>query len=287
MRLLLAALLVAVSGCTSLEERQAHVQGQIDIVRSQADATTDQKAAEAMAKAELYKALAQVALANPEQASAVTVALAVQGVGEKGSGNDTRIVPLQPLQNQGLEFAKVLAAPLANVTTGVATAYINADVAKTQSNNAARVQINDALQDSRIVEAVAEVGIAAAETSGLFVSGDNYALSDSASISQDQASTVAETTTTTETTTSSEITDSYNTENADSYNDQSDNTDNSYVTYGDKQMTLESLLAFLSESGEPYSFTVGEETYTDTTEEEENAGLNCVPTFDGFVCTGE
>jgi hypothetical protein len=263
------------------------VQGQIDIVRSQADATTDQKAAEAMAKAELYKALAQVALANPEQASAVTVALAVQGVGEKSSGNDTRIVPLQPLQNQGLEFAKVLAAPLANVTTGVATAYINADVAKTQSNNAARVQINDALQDSRIVEAVAEVGIAAAETSGLFVSGDNYALSDSASISQDQASTVAETTTTTETTTSSEITDSYNTENADSYNDQSDNTDNSYVTYGDKQMTLESLLAFLSESGEPYSFTVGEETYTDTTEEEENAGLNCVPTFDGFVCTGE
>ncbi len=287
MRLLLAALLVAVSGCTSMEERQAHVQGQIDIVRSQADATTDQKAAEAMAKAELYKALAAVAAANPSQASAVTVALAVQGVGEKGSGNNNRIVPLQPLQNQGLEFAKVLAAPLANVTTGVATAYINADVAKTQSNNAARVQINDALQDSRIVDAVAEVGIAAAEASGLFVSGDNYALSDSASISQDQASTVAETTTTTETTTSSEITDSYNTENADSYNDQSDNTDNSYVTYGDKQMTLESLLAFLSESGEPYSFTVGEETYTDTTEEEENAGLNCVPTFDGFVCTGE
>jgi hypothetical protein len=260
---------------------------QVEIVRSQADAETDRKAAEAMAKAELYKALAQVAMANPEQASAVTVALAVQGVGEKGSGNNSRIVPLQPLQNQGLEFAKVLAAPLANVTTAVATAYINADVAKTQSNNAAAVQINDALQDSRIVDAVAEVGIAAAETSGLFVSGDNYALSDSASISQDQTSSVEETTTTTETTTSSEITGSYNTENADSYNDQSDNADNSYVTYGDKQMTLESLLTFLSESGEPYSFTVGGETYTDTTEEEGNAGLNCVPTFDGFVCTGE
>ena len=283
----LMCIALALTACTSVEERQAHMQGQIEIVRSQTDAKTDQRAAEAMAKAELYKALAQVAMANPEQASAVTVALAVQGIGEEGSSDDTRVVPLQPLQNEGLEFAKVFAAPLANVTTAVATAYINADVAKTQSHNAARVQINDALQDSRIVEAVAEVGIAAAETSGLFVSGDNYALSDSASISQDQASTVAETTTTTETTTSSEITDSYNTENADSYNDQSDNTDNSYVTYGDKQMTLESLLAFLSESGEPYSFTVGEETYTDTTEEEENAGLNCVPTFDGFVCTGE
>lgn len=290
MRLLLAAVLLpSLIACSSIEERQAHMQGQIDIVRSQADAETNRKAAEAMAKAELYKALAQVAVANPEQASAVTVALAVQGVSEKGSSNDTRIIPLQPLQNQGLEFAKVLAAPLANVTTAVATAYINADVAKTQSNNAAAVQINDALQDSRIVEAVAEVGVAAAETSGLFVSGDNYALSDSASISQDQVSSVAETTTTTETTTitetstSSEVAGSYNTENADSYNDQSDNADNSYVTYGDKQMTLESLLAFLSESGEPYSFTVGEETYTDTDEE----GLNCVHTFDGFVCTGE
>jgi hypothetical protein len=243
--------------------------------------------AEANAKVALYEALADVARTNPEQASAVVVAMAVQGVGQEKEDSDTRIVPLQPLQNETLEYARVFAAPLMNATTAVATAYINADVAKRQSDNAARVQVTDALQDSRIVEAVAEVGIAAAETSGLFVSGDNYALSDSASISQDQASTVAETTTTTETTTSSEITDSYNTENADSYNDQSDNTDNSYVTYGDKQMTLESLLAFLSESGEPYSFTVGEETYTDTTEEEENAGLNCVPTFDGFVCTGE
>ena len=66
-------LIVLLAGCTSIEERQAHMQGQIDIVRSQSDAKTDQKAAEAMAKAELYKALAEVAKANPEQASAVTV----------------------------------------------------------------------------------------------------------------------------------------------------------------------------------------------------------------------
>ena len=37
-----------------------------------------QKAAEANAKAKLYEALAAVAVANPDQASAVTVALAVQ-----------------------------------------------------------------------------------------------------------------------------------------------------------------------------------------------------------------
>jgi hypothetical protein len=200
------------------------------------------------------------------------------------------------LVNEKLEFAKAFAAPLANVTTAVATAYINADVAKTQSNNAARVQINDALQDSRIVESVAGVGIAAAEASGLMVSGDNYTLSDSASISQDTISTAettsTATTTTTETNTSSSIADSYNieTENADSYNDNSDNsdnsdnTDNSYITYGDQQMTLQDLLAFLADSGQPYSFTVGEETYTDDDETDE--GLTCIPTFEGYVCTG-
>ena len=203
-------------------------------------------------------------------------------------------MPLQPLQNEGLEFAKVFAAPLANATTAVATAYINADVAKTQSDNAAAVQINDALQDSRIVEAVAGVGMAAAETSGLFVSGDNYTLSDSASISQDTLSTVATTTTTTttttETSTSSEIADSYNTtdntQNTDSFNDQSDNTDNSYVTYGDQQMTLAQLVSFLQESGQPYSFSIGDDIYTDDVAEEEEEGLTCVPTFEGYVCTG-
>jgi len=292
MKLVLLIAVLLTVGCTSVEERDAHMKGQIEIVRVQKDAEAMQKTAEANAKAKLYEALAEVAKANPEQASAVTVALAVQGVGKGSEDSDSRIVPLQPLQNEGLEFAKVFAAPLANVTTAVATAYINADVAKTQSDNAAAVQINDALQDSRIVEAVADVGIAAAETSGLFVSGDNYTLSDSASISQDTLSTVATTTTTTttttETNTSSELTDSYNTTttNTDSFNDQSDNTDNSYVTYGGQEMTLAQLVSFLQESGEPYSFSIGDDIYTDDVSEEEEQGLTCVPTFEGYVCTG-
>ena len=284
---------IALAGCTSVEERQAHMHGQIQMIQVQKDSETMQKTAEANARARLYEALAAVAVANPEQASAVTVALAVQGVSSEGASNNSKIVPLQPLVNEKLEFAKAFAAPLANVTTAVATAYINADVAKTQSNNAARVQINDALQDSRIVESVAGVGIAAAEASGLMVSGDNYTLSDSASISQDTISTAettsTATTTTTETNTSSSIADSYNieTENADSYNDNSDssdNTDNSYITYGDQQMTLQDLLAFLADSGQPYSFTVGEETYTD--DDETGGGVTCIPTFEGYVCTG-
>ena len=295
---LLIVTAVSLTACASVEERDAHMRGQIEIVRVQKDAQAMQATAEANAKAKLYEALAQVAMANPEQASAVTVALAVQGVGKDSEADDSRIVPLQPMVNEGLEFAKVFAAPLANVTTAVATAYINADVAKTQSDNAAAVQINDALQDSRIVEAVAGVGVAAAETSGLFVSGDNYALSDMASISQDTFSTVettnTTTTTATETNTSSSIADSYNpittstttTETTDSYNDQSDNTDNSYVTYGDQQMTLAQLVSFLQESGQPYSFSMGDDIYTDDVAEEEEGGMTCVPTFEGYVCSG-
>jgi len=269
-------ILLLLISCTSLEERQAHMQGQISMVRSQTDAKTDQKAAEAMAKAELYKALAEVAKANPEQASAVTVALAVQGLGAEGEGDNSPITTLQPLKNEGLEFARVFAAPVMNMTTAVATAYINADVAKTQSDNAAAVNINDSINDTRIVEAVAGVGIAAAESSGLMVHGDNYTLSDSASISQDQVSTVETTTTTTtsatETTSTSTITDSYNT------------TDNSVVTYGGQEWTVRELVEFFQSTGEPYVLTVGDNTYTDT--DASNEGQTCVPTFDGYVCTG-
>ena len=288
---------IALAGCTSVEERQAHMQGQIQMIQVQKDSETMQKTAEANARARLYEALAAVAVANPEQASAVTVALAVQGVSSEGASDNSKIVPLQPLVNEKLEFAKAFAAPLANVTTAVATAYINADVAKTQSNNAARVQINDALQDSRIVESVAGVGLAAAEAGGLFVSGDNYTLSDMASISQDSFSTVETTTTTTETSTetntSSSIADSYNpettstTETTDSYNDMSDNTDSSYVTYGGEQMTLAQLVTFLQESGEAYSFSLGEDIYTDDVVDEEEQGMTCVPTFEGYVCSGD
>jgi hypothetical protein len=280
---------VTLTACTSLEERDAHRRGQIEIVKVQKDSQAGQAAAESMAKVELYKALAQVAMANPEQASAVTVALAVQGLGEEGAGNDTPLIKLQPLQNEGLEFAKVFAAPLMNTATAVATAYINADVAKTQSDNAAEVQINDALQDSRIVEAVAGVGLAAAESSGLMVNGDNYTLSDSASISQDTLSTVATTTTTTETTTetntSSELADSYNT--LDNTRTQTF-TPNTTVTFEGSEMTLADLVTYLSSINSSYSLTVGDEIVATSNDEADEPAedVTCVPTFEGYQCNG-
>ena len=252
---IIVAALVLVA-CTSIEERDAHMQNQITMVKVQKDADSKLAIAEANAKVALYEALADVARTNPEQASAVVVAMAVQGAGQETEAGDTRIVPLQPLQNETLEYARVFAAPLMNATTAVATAYINADVAKTQSNNAAKVQVTDALQDSRIVEAVAGVGMAAANNSGLSVSGDNYTLSDSASISQDQVSNVAETTTTTttttETNTSSEIADSYNTTTYEGED----------VTYEGQSFSLPNLLSYLQGTGLAYNLTIGDTVYT-------------------------
>ena len=237
------------TACTSLEERSAHMQGQIEIVRVQKDAEAMQKAAEANAKAKLYEALAAVAVANPEQASAVTVALAVQGVGTQTESGDTPIVPLQPIRNEGLEYAKVFAAPAMNVLSGVGIAAINANVARTQSDNAARVQINDAIQDSNIVEAVASLGQTAANAGGLVVSGDYLQVTDEGTLTQDFSTT----------TTSNQITDSYNPVTTTSA---TTNNDYSTVTYEGQEFSLPNLLAYLQGTGLAYNLTIGDTVYT-------------------------
>jgi len=235
------------TACTSIEERSAHMQGQIEIVRVQKDAEAMQKAAEANAKAKLYEALAAVAVANPDQASAVTVALAVQGVSTQTESGNSPIVPLQPIRNEGLEYAKVFAAPAMNVLSGVGIAAINANVARTQSDNAARVQINDAIQDSNIVEAVASLGQAAANAGGLVVSGDYLQVTDEGTLTQDFSTTA----------TSNQITDSYN-----PVTSTTTNNDYSTVTYEGQEFSLPNLLAYLQGTGLAYNLTIGDTVYT-------------------------
>ena len=129
--------------------------------------------------------------------------------------------------------------------------------------------------------------MAAASQTGITVSGNYNQMSDSASISQDTFSTFTETSTSTstvtETVSSSEtsIADSYNTDTSD--NSTTDNTDNSVITYGGQEMTLRELIDFFNNSGESYSITIGESTYTDTDQSDE--AQSCVPTFQGYVCT--
>ena len=245
MRLFLTALSVVLAGCSSVEERQAHQLNQIEMIRVQKDAEAMQKTAEANAKAKLYEALAAVAVANPDQASAVTVALAVQGVGAETKSGNAPIVPLQPMKSEALEYTKVLAGPALNVLSGVGIAAINANVARTQSDNAARVQINDAIQDSNIVNAISGLGQTAANAGGLMVGGDYLQVTDEGVLTQDLSTT----------TTNNEITDSYNPVTTTS-------NDYSTVTYEGQEFSLPNLLAYLQGTGLAYNLTIGDTVYT-------------------------
>jgi hypothetical protein len=97
--------IAVLSGCTSIEEKAQHNQAQIDIVRVQRDAQRSEKLADAEAKKALYEALAAVAQANPDQAGAVTVALAVQGLGGDDNADSTPIIGLQASRNEALRLS--------------------------------------------------------------------------------------------------------------------------------------------------------------------------------------
>ena len=232
MKLLTAAVsLLMITGCTSFEKQVSHQNAQIDMIRIQREAQLQERVAEAEAKKALYQALQAVAVANPDHAPAVTVALAVQGLGGGEDDESTPVVQLQRQQNEALEYVKVLATPVLSTITALGVAQISADVQKNASDNAAKVQINDAQSDVAIVQSVAGLGTAAANSVGTQVGGDYYSVQDQGVIDQ----SVTETTTTaTETTVSL----------------------NTTLNYDGSAMTLAELIEQLQEAGASYSIEV-------------------------------
>ena len=261
MRYVLVCLLLA--SCSSLEEKQAHNEAQIRMIAVQREAQEAERLADANAKKALYEALASVAQANPEQAGAVTVALAVQGITEESS-SATPIVQLQRQENAALEVAKVVLPSAVNLATGLGVAAINANVAKTQSDNAARIQINDAQQDANIVNAVAGLGSAAVQNAGSTIS-----VSDNGYVNTGTYSEVNETTNTATTNTETNTTDSGNTTTT-TNNTESNNWYDSYnttsstapVSYEGQEFTLRGLLEYLQSTGLAYNLTLGDTVYT-------------------------
>ena len=197
---------ILLSGCSNTKgnERSAqHAADQIRIVAVQREARLQEKQAEAKTNTALVDALARVAEANPQHAPSVAVALAVIGVrGADADSQNAPTVTLQREQNVGLEYVKALAPTVGNLVSGLGVAAIGAGVQKNASDNAAKVQINDAQSDVAIVQAVSGLGQAAANSVGTKVGGDYYSVTDSGAI--DQGVTTADsnnTTSTTDTTT--------------------------------------------------------------------------------------
>ncbi len=237
-----AVSLPILSGCASERgniRHAEHARAQIEMVQVQRQASIQEAQMESAANTALVDALARVAEANPQHAPSVAVALAVIGVrGQEGDSSDAPVVTLQQQRNEALEYVKVLASPILNTATALGVAQISADVQKNASDNAAKVQINDAQSDVAIVQAVSNLGQAAANSVGTAVSGDYYSVTDSGSI--DQSTNTADsnnTTTTTETTTTTSTEVALNTT----------------LNYDGKSMTLSDLITQLQNAGATYS----------------------------------
>ena len=243
MKLIAGAVTVAVlAGCASQKGNERHAQhaaDQIRMVAVQREAAVQEAQADAESNAALVEALAEVARNSPESANAAVVALAVIGVRRAGeSESDTPVIALQRQQNEALEWTKALAPTVGGLVTGLGVAAINADVTKNAQDANRDIQINDANSDVAIVQAVAGLGQAAANSVGTEVGGDYYSVTDSGSI--DQSVNTADsnnTTTTTETTTTTSTEVALNTT----------------LNYDGKGMTLSDLITQLQNAGATYS----------------------------------
>ena len=254
MKIVLAVVLIMMVGCTSLEKQQSNEQAQIEMVRLQREARKQEETVEAQEKAALYQAIAQIASTNPEHSPAALVALTAISMSATEEDADAPIVGLREQQNEALLWTQALAPTVGGLITGLGVAAINADVAKTQSNNSRSIQEMDAQMDAAIVESVAGLGVAAVGAGALNVSGDMYTVSDNAII--DQSS-------------SADTTDSYNTSSS---ADSSADTTTTYtasdqafinagiadytdyiIDYEGSNMSLAELIAALNAAGATYS----------------------------------
>ena len=262
MKHLLLLPLFILGACTSVEDKAAYRQAQIDMVRQQQQTKQAIATQREQAEAEKWKHAAAIVAANPESADAFAVAMAVSVV-TNNSQDDAPVVTLQRESNEALEVVKAVAPSLINVLGTVGTVALNADVAKTQSRNNAAIQINDSQQDARIVEAVAGLGVAASSQVGTSVGGDYYVTG--GDLDQSTATSTA-TTTNTETTTN---TDSNNVTEA---------VTNEYVTTEGTNVSLEDIQALLANNLEVTVLIDGEPVEV---EQCEDGGL----TFGGDTCS--
>ena len=275
-----SALILA--GCATSKGNERHAQhgaDQIRMIAVQREARIKEQEAQAREKVALVEALAEVAKANPDHAPSVAVALAVIGVqGEQSAANDAPIIGLQQQSNEALEWTKALAPTVGNLVSGLGVAAINASVTKNAQDANREIMLGDQQTNARIVEAVAGLGVAGVENSGMSVGGSYYDLQDQAIVDQSTYSSQDTNTTSTQTYDSSQTYDATDdgfivNGNYDySYNPVYDST----VTYGGQEMTLGGVLSYLQGLGQPYSLTLDGEVIASSAEGEgETVTVDC------------
>ena len=262
MRLLAIASCVVLAGCATQKGNDRHAQhaaDQIRMVAVQRESRVQEAQVDAQTNTALVEALAEVARANPDNANAVTVALAVIGVrGADAGDDDAPTVMLQQQRNEALEWTKALAPTVGGLVTGLGVAAINADVTKNAQDANRDIQINDANSDVAIVQAVAGLGQAAADSIGVEVGGDYYSVTDQGAIDQSVNTSDSNNSTTT-TTTSTEV------------------SLNTTLNYDGSSMTLSELIEQLQSAGASYSIDLDGDGEPDVTGEGDgdSVQINC------------
>ena len=260
MRLLTTAIsALLITGCATQKGNDRHAQhaaDQIRMIAVQREAKVQETSAEALTQQALVEALAEVAKANPDHAPAVTVALAVIGVrGSQAESSDDPIIGLQQQRNEALEWTKALAPTVGTLVTGLGVAAIQADVTKNAQDANKAIQINDAQSDVAIVQAVAGLGTAVANNSGITAGGDVYQI-------QDQG--IADSGDFTD---SSTYTQDYEQNYAqdDGFINNGENIHDSAVSFAGQELTLSDLIAYLTDQGSPFSVVVNGEVVASST----------------------
>lgn len=250
----IAMLILVLSGCTSQEEKRDYRQAQVDMVQVQVNQKTQQGIADSQARLALYEAMAKVAETSPDSADAIAVALAVSSVREEANQDQGPIVQLQREENEALQVVKAVAPALITTIGTVGVAAIQAEVNKTQSDNAAAVAIADAATDADIMRSVTSMASTGLQNGGMDVGGDYYAAGNDIDQSMTTTTTNTETNTSTETNTMTETSNESTTENSyntsDSYNDASDNSSNtststSYQSADGSLLSYDDIVALL------------------------------------------
>jgi len=246
MKYLVLIPLFILGACSGAENKAAYRQAQIDMVRQQQQSREAIATQRQAAEAAKWEHAAAIVAANPESADAFAVAMAVSVVTQNNE-EDAPVVTLQRESNEALEVVKAVAPTLVGVIGQVGVAALNADVAKTQSDNNAAVQVNDRQQSARIVEAVAGLGVAASSQVGTSVGGDYYV--SGGAIDQSNSSVNSS-----NNPVDNSTTDNSNTDNAVSTSSET------YTTNNGDELTLEEITDLITNGIEVTVIIDGEET---------------------------
>ncbi len=246
MKYLVLIPLFILGACSGAENKAAYRQAQIDMVRQQQQSRQAIATQRQAAEAAKWEHAAAIVAANPESADAFAVAMAVSVV-TQNSEEDAPVVTLQRESNEALEVVKAVAPALVGVIGQVGVAALNADVAKTQSDNNAAVQVNDRQQSARIVEAVAGLGVAASSQVGTSVGGDYYV--SGGGIDQSNSSVNS----------SNNPVDNSTTDNSTTDNAVSTSSE-TYTTNNGDELTLEEITKLITDGIEVTVIIDGEET---------------------------